>query len=225
MNLFDLPWNPGRIEQRNGRIDRKLQPAAEVHFSPRPRHQSASIESFPGRLRYTGPCGEVPSAAGPGSHMDCRIMEARAARWAALAVAVSITLAGCASGRSPDLDPRLAAATAAFGGRFQYMYIPSEGRLADEAILAMWRTAGPGKMARDLASMMADAETLPVRILVTGPAGAKSLQVVLDALSFYEGRQIPHLELLYLGELSHEAQLARALSKVGAVLRFELYRE
>jgi hypothetical protein len=25
-----LPWNPGRIEQRNGRIDRKLQPASEV---------------------------------------------------------------------------------------------------------------------------------------------------------------------------------------------------
>jgi superfamily II DNA or RNA helicase len=27
---FDLPWNPGRIEQRNGRIDRKLQPATHV---------------------------------------------------------------------------------------------------------------------------------------------------------------------------------------------------
>lgn len=28
---FDLPWNPSRIEQRNGRIDRKLQPNPEVY--------------------------------------------------------------------------------------------------------------------------------------------------------------------------------------------------
>lgn len=27
---YDLPWNPGRIEQRNGRIDRKLQPQENV---------------------------------------------------------------------------------------------------------------------------------------------------------------------------------------------------
>lgn len=28
---FDVPWNPSRIEQRNGRIDRKLQPSPEVY--------------------------------------------------------------------------------------------------------------------------------------------------------------------------------------------------
>lgn len=27
---FDVPWNPSRLEQRNGRIDRKLQPSSEV---------------------------------------------------------------------------------------------------------------------------------------------------------------------------------------------------
>jgi hypothetical protein len=28
---FDVPWNPSRMEQRNGRIDRKLQPNADVY--------------------------------------------------------------------------------------------------------------------------------------------------------------------------------------------------
>ena len=42
---FDLPWNPGRIEQRNGRIDRKLQPAAKVvcHYFVLPQREEDRV--------------------------------------------------------------------------------------------------------------------------------------------------------------------------------------
>ena len=157
--------------------------------------------------------------------MNRRIAHTRAGRRVALALAVSVLLSGCATPGPPDLEPRIEAATAAFGGRFDYVYVPSKGRLADEAFMVISRVAGPREIARDLATLMATAETQPVRVMVTGPSGPKTLRVVMDALSFYEGRRIPHLELLFLGEPAHEAVLARELSRVGAVLRFAPYEE
>lgn len=157
--------------------------------------------------------------------MNCRIAQPRTGLGTALALAASIALAGCVTARPPDLDPRLEAATAAFGGTFSYVYVPSDGRLSDQAFLAMSRVAGPQKIARDLATLMAPAETEPVRVMVTGPNEEKTLQVVLDALSFYEGRQAPKLELLYLGSPTHEARLAREISEIGGEFRFAPYRE
>lgn len=45
---FDVPWNPGRMEQRNGRIDRKLQPNEEVYchyffYSQRPEDRILKV--------------------------------------------------------------------------------------------------------------------------------------------------------------------------------------
>ena len=45
---FDLPWNPSRLDQRNGRIDRKLQPADEVScryfvYSQRPEDRVLQV--------------------------------------------------------------------------------------------------------------------------------------------------------------------------------------
>ncbi len=44
---FDLPWNPSRLDQRNGRIDRKLQPAKDVfcrYFIFRQRSEDRVLE-------------------------------------------------------------------------------------------------------------------------------------------------------------------------------------
>ncbi len=157
--------------------------------------------------------------------MNRRTAPPRADLWTALALAASIALAGCVTNRPPDLDPRLEAATAAFGGKFDYVYVPSDGRLSDEAFLAMSRVAGPQKVARDLATLMAPAETEPVRVMVTGPNRQKTLQVILDALSYFEGRQVPKLELLYLGIPTYEALIAREVAAVGGRFRFAPYRE
>ena len=46
---FDLPWNPARLEQRNGRIDRKLQPSPEVwcrHFLYAQREEDVVLRTL-----------------------------------------------------------------------------------------------------------------------------------------------------------------------------------
>jgi SNF2 family DNA or RNA helicase len=46
---FDVPWNPCRMEQRNGRIDRKLQPAKEVvcrYFFYRQRPEDQILQTL-----------------------------------------------------------------------------------------------------------------------------------------------------------------------------------
>ena len=62
---FDLPWNPGRIEQRNGRIDRKLQPAPKVrcHYFVLP--QRAEDHVLEVLMKKTRP-SSANSAASPG---------------------------------------------------------------------------------------------------------------------------------------------------------------
>ena len=45
----DLPWNPARLEQRNGRIDRKLQPSPKVwclHFMFDQREEDIVLDAL-----------------------------------------------------------------------------------------------------------------------------------------------------------------------------------
>ncbi len=52
---FDLPWNPSRIEQRNGRIDRVLQPAPQVrcHYFHAPARPEDRVLAYLVRKLHT----------------------------------------------------------------------------------------------------------------------------------------------------------------------------
>lgn len=63
---FDLPWNPSRLEQRNGRIDRKLQPAKTVtcrYFVYTQREEDRVLDALMKKTetirRQLGSAGEV----------------------------------------------------------------------------------------------------------------------------------------------------------------------
>ncbi len=63
---FDLPWNPARLEQRNGRIDRKLQPAPRVfcrYFRYAQREEDVVLEALVRKTetiqRQLGSAGQV----------------------------------------------------------------------------------------------------------------------------------------------------------------------
>lgn len=63
---FDLPWNPSRLEQRNGRIDRKLQPAPQVfcrYFIYRQRPEDVVLDALVRKTdiiqRQLGSAGQV----------------------------------------------------------------------------------------------------------------------------------------------------------------------
>ena len=61
---FDLPWNPSRLEQRNGRIDRKLQPPPKVfcrYFGYRQRPEDRVLQAL---VRKTETIREELGSAG-----------------------------------------------------------------------------------------------------------------------------------------------------------------
>lgn len=134
-------------------------------------------------------------------------------------------LAGCAATHKPpdDSDLRLQAASHAFGGRYEYLVIHSAGELGDSLVSGLTRITGPSEVARDLATRLAVAGKGQLRILVTGPDAARTLDVIRDAFTFHRKNRLPGLEFLFLGEPTQEAEVRKLVNSVGGRMRFAAF--
>jgi superfamily II DNA or RNA helicase len=95
---FDLPWNPSRLEQRNGRIDRKLQPAKQIlcrYFRYEQRETDIVLEAL---VRKTETIREQLGSVGQviEDRIAKRLAEDGIARGQAAAIARAISARSCA---------------------------------------------------------------------------------------------------------------------------------
>jgi ERCC4-related helicase len=89
---FDLPWNPSRLEQRNGRIDRKLQPAETITCRYFVYAQRSEDEVLAALVRKTETIRSQLGSAGQvlGERIHQRLAAGGIARRAAAALAREI---------------------------------------------------------------------------------------------------------------------------------------
>ena len=145
-------------------------------------------------------------------------------RWSWMLLA-ALLLGACAGGGAPrlnDSDARIKLAGQTFGGRFDYLYIPTEGEVQDAAFVTTSKLSR-SDLSRELATRLAPAELRPVRILVTGPATDKTIRVIEDALSFHRDGGLPYLEFLYIGDTSSAAFIEPLVRAKGGTFRHTPY--
>ena len=139
------------------------------------------------------------------------------ARPVALAL-TAMLLVTCAS--DPMMERRVASAARGFDGSFGYLYVESVGTFGDDAFMVLSKVAGNTLVARDLADRLRPAATMPVRMMVTGPVDAKTVQVITDAFEAMGGTALPELQFMYIGDPAYEASVRELVERVGGRFLF-----
>ncbi len=134
-------------------------------------------------------------------------------------------LAGCGATikESTEMNPRVEAATAAFGPGFDYMIIEPDSKLGDAIFVGFFRAAPSSDLSRHLFNRIAKAESEGTPFLVTGPRGEKTALVIIQALSRAPENGLPKLELLYLGDEQYVQGIEESVKRVGGKMRFAPY--
>jgi hypothetical protein len=102
------------------------------------------------------------------------------------------------------------------------MWVPSSGAIADATFEAL-STAGPSKMARQLAETLEKAEDGTFNIAIAGADSSKTRRVITDALSLHEDK-LPGLTVLFIGDPSDRNAVQSAVEALDAKFKFEAFQ-
>ena len=144
---------------------------------------------------------------------------------------IVLAVAAIAACTPSDEDYSKAAAVAAAKSQFgrtasiSFYEIPSRGVVRDS--LALWvsfvgiDTAGE----RGLVRMLQKSGPGPLKLLVSGPVPAKSYRIVKSALERSKGRDLSHVQLLFVGPEKYRGELREAARAAGVRLSFVSFAE
>ena len=110
---------------------------------------------------------------------------------------LTVLLAGCATSGSVSLTPEardtiVASAASMIGNPNQLLALEvgSSGPTADATFIAMSKSGGPSKIAKQVADILSKTEGQAVSVLLFGPNSKKVRQVASDAFGLTKGKNL-----------------------------------
>jgi len=147
----------------------------------------------------------------------------------AACVITAALLSGCGAEIKQDTpmdtrsNPRVEAATAAFGPGFDYMIVGSGTLLADTLFVNFFQPGNESDLSRQLFNQIVKAESEKKPFMVTGERARKTAFIIIEALSLAPENGLPNLELLYLGDEEYVRGIEESVKRVGGKMRFAPY--
>ncbi len=100
------------------------------------------------------------------------------------------------------------------------LWLPSRGATADTTFIAMSKTAGPSKMAKEIGKLLPEAKEKNLAIIIGGVNDSKNIQVLNDAFDLNAGTDLKNLQMVFAGRAKHQQEITERAKRLGINFHF-----
>ncbi|MEM8816744.1 MAG: hypothetical protein AAGE85_13035, partial [Pseudomonadota bacterium] len=123
-----------------------------------------------------------------------------------IAICFALALASSTVVAEGDPDAYLETAAELIDPPFNLALVESDGAIADTTFITLSKNK-PSKQSKQLSRLLKRAAREPVKLVVAGESSAKTAEVLRAALQILEGKELPHLELVFIGKPRHRERV------------------